>query len=272
MPARTEDQPSLRIAHRAIVRIDGNGIGRGALYGKFGLDTYMVCAFGFGRNGTQQGFEERLVLGRNGKVQADFPRSAHCVFHPFGQMLLGGFAHFVRIPVEGDQPFGQLSVTQPFGGEDLAYDVDIVPLGQAFFEVVPASGIDSSQLVEEGKPADVLKKLGHPGQLALLDELLERKPAGGVFLQKDEKVLEHAGSCSAGRDEFQYVQAGRTFSVEAAIMLGLGGIHPYDTVPDGSRSGDVQRGEALAEAFHLAFYLLGGDAFFPQLFEILFGE
>lgn len=55
-------------------------------------------------------------------------------------------------------------------------------------------------------------------------------------------------------------------------MLGLGGIHPYDTVPDGSRSGDVQRGEALAEAFHLAFYLLGGDAFFPQLFEILFGE
>ena len=55
-------------------------------------------------------------------------------------------------------------------------------------------------------------------------------------------------------------------------MLGLGGIHPYDTVPDGSRSGDVQRGEALAEAFHLAFYLLGGDVFFPQLFEILFGE
>ena len=174
--------------------------------------------------------------------------------------------------MEGDQSFGQLSVTQPFGGEDLAYDVGIVPLSQAFFEVVPASGIDSSQLVEKCEPADVFKKLGHPGQLALLDKLLERKPAGGVFLQKDEKVLEHAGGGSAGRNEFQYVQAGRTFGVETAVMLGLGGIHPHDTVPDGSRRGDVQRGEALAETFHLAFYLLGGDAFFPQLFEILFGE
>lgn len=55
-------------------------------------------------------------------------------------------------------------------------------------------------------------------------------------------------------------------------MLGLSGIHPHDTVPDGSRGGDVQRRESLTETFHLAFYLLGSDALLLQLFEILLGK
>ena len=127
------------------------------------------------------------MLGRHGKVQMNHSVGTRCVECTLGHMLLQRSAGRCSVTVKLEQTFGQCSVIEPLGLQQVGYYSLVVAVRNKLLDrlalIVLAGGI---QVLVECKFGYAVK------------ESLLKRGSGYIIrcVQKSKKIFEHSAGCA----------------------------------------------------------------------------
>ena len=260
MSSGAEDQSTLLIADRAIVRSHGDGIGRGLL--SAGGDV-IRCGEGILQillTPREESLEGVDMLRREGEVEVDRAADRAGILSPLGEVLLDGGARAIRVLMEEDQRLGQAPIAESLLRQQIAdHRTPLTGIDEA---ACPLTSLTQHagliQIIVEGK---VLHPIQH-----LLHRLCRFAP-----LHVGKEVAKHPRGGTAGGDKLQHPQRwvaqSRCPGLERLTSLLLR--EDTDTVLLICRLYDGGEGEPLLEELQLVLHLRPGDPLVADLTEIL---